>query len=344
MTIHVVIGPPCSGKSTYIREHARDGEVRIDLDDMAQALGSKSPHDSKGAIRSAAISARAAAIKRCMDDGADAWIAHTSPTDEQMKAYEDAGAEVTTMDADEETCLKRAEDEGRPSWTFRVIREWFGKHPDEDKRSEMPFNQGRQYRTFPASRFAAVDDDSRFQGGYVVEGYATTFDQPYELYRDEDGPIYEVIDSHALDDADMTDVIVQYDHSGMVLARQRNRSLFIEPRPQGLYSQMQLNGCQQARDMYEGIQSGLIDRMSWGFVIADNGWSYDPQTRTSTITAVRKVFDVSAVSRPANENTTISARSYLDGVIEARRQELSRRASEQRRRDNLLLLLRIATD
>ena len=91
----------------------------------------------------------------------------------------------------------------------------------------MPVVEGRQYRTFDASGLAvSADEDS-----YVVDGYATTFDSAYDM-----GFGYsEVIDRHALDEADTSDVIFQYDHRGMVMARNRNGSLTIEPDEHGLH-------------------------------------------------------------------------------------------------------------
>lgn len=60
--------------------------------------------------------------------------------------------------------------------------------------------------------------------------------------------------------------------------------------------------------------------MSWAFTVADE--EYDRKTKTRTITRIKKIYDVSAVSIPANDGTEISARSFLDGVIEREKQEL----------------------
>lgn len=203
----------------------------------------------------------------------------------------------------------------------------------------MPYKPGeRQYRSWcgPAVLVKAEKADDR--AGYVVEGYATTFDAPYELYRDVDGqPVYERIDPHALDGADMTDVIFQLNHEGAPLARLRNSSLELERDEHGLMVRASLGGSANGRELYEAVSNGLIDRMSWGFTIADDGWQWDEATRTSTITKVGKVYDVSAVSMPADEDTEIHARSYLDGAIEAGRQELSSRDSERRARIALAL-------
>lgn len=185
----------------------------------------------------------------------------------------------------------------------------------------MPVKEGREYRSIGAENFRALDEEN----SYIVEGYATTFDEPYDFgYRGAK----ECIARTALDGSDMSDVIFQYDHEGRVLARQRNNTLSVMCDDHGLYVRADLSGSEQGRQLYEEIRNGLVDRMSWAFVVDPDGWEYDPETRTSTITKVTKVFDVSAVSIPANEDTEIHARSYFDGVIEAEQQELLQREKE----------------
>lgn len=186
----------------------------------------------------------------------------------------------------------------------------------------MPKKEGREYRNINAESFRAVDGG---QGSCIVEGYATTFDVPYDFGFDG---AKECIDRHALDGADMSDVIFQYDHEGRVLARQRNNTLSIMCDDHGLLVRADLSGSEQGRQLYEEISNGLVDRMSWAFIVDKDGWSYDRETRTATINKISKVFDVSAVSLPANEDTEIHARSYFDGVIEAEQQELLQRDRE----------------
>lgn len=200
----------------------------------------------------------------------------------------------------------------------------------------MPYKPGeREYRSILDS-FHAVELDDGGEPSYMVEGYATTFDVPYDFGGDG---AKECISSRALDGADMSDVIFQINHEGAPLARLRNKSLELIRDAHGLLIRARLNGSQAARDAYEAIKSGLIDRMSWGFTVPNDGWEWDRSTRTATVTRILKVYDVSAVSFPANEGTEIHARSYLDGVIEEEKQELLRRDTEARRRAALRLRL-----
>lgn len=167
--------------------------------------------------------------------------------------------------------------------------------------------------------------EKRIDSEYYVEGYASTFDDPYVLWQDPwDGTEYrEIISPDAFVDTDMSDIIMQFDHIGDVLARKSNGTLIVEPDKHGLFIAADLSKSVAARNRYEEIVSGLVTRMSWAFSIGAS--EYDRDTHTTTITRVKKIYDVSAVSLPADPNTEISARNLLDGAIEQSHREHMRR-------------------
>jgi HK97 family phage prohead protease len=179
----------------------------------------------------------------------------------------------------------------------------------------------RQYRSLltplaPVSTGA----EKRFDSDYYVEGYASTFNDPYMLYKFGDTEYWEVIDPDAFRDCDMSDVVMLYNHEGRVYSRTSNNTLIVEPQLHGLFVASDLGSTSGSRGMFEDIAAGLITRMSWSFIPV---WDeieeiYDEGERklTSIIHRVSKVFDVSPVSYPADPNTEISARSYFDGAIE----------------------------
>ena len=193
----------------------------------------------------------------------------------------------------------------------------------------MPVKNDREYRN--AQPFEARDEEM------IVEGYASTF-EPYVLWREGDVEVREQIDPHAFDNADMTDVIMQYDHEGRVFARQSNGTLQLSVDDHGLKIRADLSKTEGARQLYEDIKSGMITQMSFAFSIADD--EYDKKQHLRSIRSVRRVYDVSAVSIPANPGTEIAARSYFDGVIEAERAE--RLAAEERERKIQILKLRLS--
>lgn len=189
----------------------------------------------------------------------------------------------------------------------------------------------KQRETRSLATFTPIETES-----YIVEGYATKW-QPYLLYEEFDGPVYEQIDRNAFESADMRDIIMQYDHSGKVFARISNGTLTVKTDEIGLFIRADLSKSQASRELYEEIKTGLITKMSWAFKMLE--WSWDEEQRIFTVSKVKKVFDVSAVSRPANEDSEINARSFvIDGVIEQKRQELL-----ERKRKEFELLMKVRT-
>lgn len=210
----------------------------------------------------------------------------------------------------------------------------------------MAKSNEREYRTMvlavPEER-AEEDQEER----KIVEGYASTFNEPYVLYEDNEIVFREQVDPGAFADTDMSDVIMQYDHQGRVFARITNGTLEVDTDDVGLLIRADLGGTDIGRELYEEIAGGYTDKMSFGFTV-----DRDEELRTEdelgrvdilrTITGVAKLYDVSAVSIPANGGTSIGVqtRSRIDGVIEevraerlaAEQMELERRRAEVKAR------------
>lgn len=191
----------------------------------------------------------------------------------------------------------------------------------------MPIKENREYRALLLP-FQQPTGEKRIDSDYYVEGYATTFNDPYVMWEWDGVKYYEAIDRNALDEADLSDVIMQLDHTGEVFARTKMRkgkarTLIVEPTDRGFFIAADLTNDDPDNPgpstLYRKIDKGLIYQMSWAFTIAEE--KYNKDTRTRTITKVKKVYDVSAVSIPANPGTDIAARSYFEGVIEKERQE-----------------------
>ena len=150
---------------------------------------------------------------------------------------------------------------------------------------------------------------------YNVEGFATTYDQPYLLWHDDGFNVTEQVDRHAFDEAEMRDVIMQYDHSGKVYARTTNGTLELNhDNAHGLEVRADLSKTPGARELYEEIKGGFISQMSMGFTVAEDsvddvGEIDGVQTYLRTIKKIGRLYDVSRVSIPANYYTEISARS-----------------------------------
>ena len=194
----------------------------------------------------------------------------------------------------------------------------------------MPICKDREYRALVS--FGAENKDDDKEKSYKVSGYASTFDT-YTLFEVDGIEYKERIDSHAFDDADMSDVIMQYDHTGKVFARTSNGTLAVNVDEHGLKIEADLSTTEASRELYDEIASGLVIKMSFAFKVAEE--HYDSNSHTRVVDKIAKVYDVSAVSIPANPDTEIFARSaFFDGVIEkerAERLEQTRKENEKRK-------------
>lgn len=171
-------------------------------------------------------------------------------------------------------------------------------------------NDGREYRKL------ILEVEEADQDNYHVKGYATTFDEPYVLYSIDDKKVLkEQVSRNAFDNADMSDVIFQFDHEGNVFARISNDTLQLRTDDHGLFVDAYLGGTANGRNLYEEIKGGYINKMSFGFTVKEDDLKEADYGYLRTIKAIGKLYDVSAVSIPANDYTEISARSHCDGVI-----------------------------
>ena len=189
----------------------------------------------------------------------------------------------------------------------------------------MAIRENREYRSIPMEIRMEQREDG--ESSFLVEGYASTF-EPYVMFEDEGIQYKEQIDPKAFEECDMSDVIFVRDHAGTVFARTKNGTLELSIDEHGLFTRTDLSKTASAREVYEEIKAGMYTQMSFAFIVRED--DYDKKEHLRTIRKIEKLFDVSAVSFPANPGTDISAttRSYFDGVIEMERAE--RLAYEQK--------------
>ena len=161
-----------------------------------------------------------------------------------------------------------------------------------------------------------------------LKGYAVVFNSP-ETYG-----YTEVINEHALDEADMSDVVLRYNHdeSFMVLARTRNNSLKLSVDEKGLFMDATLqDNITEHKNIYNAVDSGLIDKQSFAFTVEED--EYDYETDTRTITKIGKLFDVSVVDQPFYNATDVSVASknydFLKRRDELRKQHEEKKALEE---------------
>lgn len=194
----------------------------------------------------------------------------------------------------------------------------------------MPKRENREYRTARMFEVRAAGENE--EKTYDVSGYATTFDETYVLFEYDGIEYKEEILASAIDEnTDLSDVIFVKDHEGTVYARTKNNTLELTKDEHGLLVRADMSKTQSAREAFEEIQAGMYDQMSFAFIVDDD--DYDMEAHKRTIRHIKKLYDVSFVSFPANPGTDIgvATRSRFDGFIEAEQAE----RLERERRLNL---------
>lgn len=187
-----------------------------------------------------------------------------------------------------------------------------------------------------------TDGAKRFDTEKYVEGYAARYEK-YLLWDDGDwGKTYERFAPECFKNTDMSDVIMQFDHAGRVFARITNDTLLVEADDNGLFMAADLDKTELARGLYEDINAGMITKMSWRFKVGKYYIEREEGSKDRTIvhTEIPKIYDVSAVSIPANNNTEINARDFVHGVMDeiARSEaELEERRRKLRTKINITL-------
>lgn len=171
----------------------------------------------------------------------------------------------------------------------------------------------------------------------IVEGYAITFNSPATH------GYTEIISERALDNTDMSDVPLKYNHedSHLIMARTRNKSLELTRDDKGLFIRAELIDTQSNKDIYKSIKAGLIDKMSFAFTVRGDEYDYDTDTRT--ITDIDKLYDVSVVDMPFYDSTSVYARGENDEFLE-RREELRKQYEEQIKEEERKAKLQKAKD
>lgn len=161
----------------------------------------------------------------------------------------------------------------------------------------------------------------------VVEGYAATFEDETVLYSINGTDYKEVIDRKAFDNTEMQDVVMNFNHGGKPVARTKNSTLELRIDEIGLYVRADLTKSEEARRLHEEIKAGLIDKMSFAFVVSAD--EYNRDTHTRRITGIKRLYDVSAVDFPAYESTSINARSFFEAEAEKEQAEATAEADKR---------------
>ena len=150
----------------------------------------------------------------------------------------------------------------------------------------------------------------------LVEGYAAVFDEVTTLFNIEDWEYREVLQRGAFDGADLSNVVLNFDHgrTGRIYARTTNNTLTLNVDERGLHMSADIIDTSDGQDVYKLVKRGDVNKMSYSFTIAKDNVSYDERQKvcTRTIEKIDKVYDVSIVVNPAYDGTSVAARDKED--------------------------------
>src|SRR5690554_7142626 len=171
----------------------------------------------------------------------------------------------------------------------------------------------------------------------ILEGYAIIYNDE-TLIGDKEYGFYETITADAITADAIKDVPMKYNHMDafLIIARTKNGSLELISDEYGLKVRAELLDTQHNKDIYKMVRSGLLDKMSFAFVVKEQEWNHEGEVPKRRITKIDRLYDVSIVDIPAYDNTSIYARSLESMDLELKTMEL-----EKRKRDASLIRKRI---
>ncbi len=180
-------------------------------------------------------------------------------------------------------------------------------------------NQNKEIRAFNFEVRANNNEDH----GNFIEGRAIVYDAPTDM-----GWYTEIIDSGALTDTDLKDVrfLINHNTDMIPLARSRNNNdnstmqmKVVDGEGLDIRADLDTENNADAKSLYSATERGDIDGMSFMFTVDGDTWEgIDTEHPTRHIRSIGKVFEVSAVTFPAYEQTSLEARGLTDALENAR--------------------------
>lgn len=291
--IHVVLGPPCSGKSTYVREHKKDGDIVVDFDRLAEALGNDEKHAAPSPIKEVAFIARGAVIYEICKKDYEAWIIHTKPTEFQRKLYDEAGAEYIEMDTDMQTCLERCEADNRPEGTADIIRQYF----------EAPKGALFIPRKDRKMKIKTKTIEFKAENGRIT-GYAATWIREPDSYGDviAKGAFEECIKTLK---AEGKVIPLLWNHDSYDIKAYIGTVFDLEEDDKGLKFVADFDATDEAQRARELATTGRVVKFSFAYDVLDQGTVTLEDGREANELRKLNIHEVSLCLYPANPDTGI---------------------------------------
>jgi len=158
-------------------------------------------------------------------------------------------------------------------------------------------------------RFQELTDIETRDDNLEISGYALRFNEPSVTLGGSEG-FKEIIESRALDNVDMSNTHLYYQHdSNSMLANTKSGTMSLEVTNKGLYFRAQMADTTLGKDTYKLIKRGDLSAMSFGFTVNKDTWDVTQSPEVRTIKQIGRLDEISIVSRPAYETSSVSTRS-----------------------------------
>ena len=200
----------------------------------------------------------------------------------------------------------------------------------------------REIRAFDFDVRADVNDEH----GHFLSGRPIVYDEKTDL-----GWYDETIARGALDETDLRDVrfLVNHNTDMIPLARSRNNNanstmqMSVDANGMVIRVDLDTENNAEAKSLYSAVERGDITGMSFMFTVDEDSWDdLESDHPSRTIRSIGRVLEVSAVTFPAYESTSISARGLSDALESAKTSlESAKAASRERRKQKIRILTEV---
>ena len=317
-TVKCIYGPPCSGKTTFVNENANpETDLVWDFDEIKCAITKKAAHESVSEAQNDMLCwLRASYATAAAGSKAEiAWFICTKPN-ENIKELLGEDTEYIEMSTSEEECLERLmKDDSREDKEFfkRLIHEYFEEKSQEGRSKVM--NKECEVRNFLND--VKLEKRSDEDQGMTLHGVPIVFNQATDI----SGLWEEVIAPDAVSEAALKDVrfLVNHDFSGIPLARSRrntkNSTMRLSIEDDGVHMEADLDQKNpKAVELFSAVERGDVSGMSFAFIVGEDSWeNLDSDYPKRIIRSIAEIMELSAVTWPAYEQTSISSRSLEGG-------------------------------
>lgn len=321
----VVLGPPAAGKSTWVKEQSQPGDITVDFDALAKALGSRDSHTHPESIISATFAARGGVVNKVLRDedptldDVSVYVIHSTPRDEWVKEYQEAGARFVIVDPGEPIALMRAKFERRPPGTDQRIRDWYANYPQIEEAETV--KSGPVQKKSPVGEIRSkvmpiqtkADDGEDLKEGEFV-GYAAVFGN-IDSYGDKiaQGAFSESLAEYA---AKGRGVPAYWGHqmNDPMMNIGVTKAALEDNHGLRVHVKLDLDNPNGAQ-VHKLIKEGRVDQMSFAYEVEEAAWVDEAGEDGESFFELRKlkVFEVSVVQVGANQATELLAvKSRLD--------------------------------